>query len=78
MVESHRNLPSHLRIYQKRTSPEGELLEALRTEHETLRREHEAALNELQEMRESTIWKAGSALTALPRALKDRRNKQRP
>lgn len=78
VVESHRNLPSHLRIYQKRTSPEGELLEALRAEHETLRREHEATLNELREMRESTIWKTGSALTALPRALKDRRSKQRP
>lgn len=84
MVESHEAHPKPQRLYDKHLTREAYELAACRAELETARalcQEAQAAVEKLQnenaELRESTAWKVGRALTALPRAVKDA-SKQQP
>ena len=84
MVESHEAHPKPQRLYDKRLTREAYELAACRAELETARalcQDAQAAVEKLQdenaELRESTAWKVGRALTALPRAVKDA-SKQQP
>lgn len=83
MAEGHEARPKPQRLYDKRLTREAYELAACRAELETARalcQEAQAAAKTLRkenaELRGSTAWKVGRALTALPRAIKDARKQQ--
>ena len=71
-VAQHPNAPRALRLYEKTVAPSRKRAEALEQELVAVREERDHLASELHELKASTSWRVGNALTAPARFVKDR------